>query len=275
MQAPGNKPVGKVNLTCIIKHFGQLHNPSEGLWAKILGDQYDMIYVMMRAAAGTAYEGGLMFFTIEPNRTYNSDTEPRKYPFMPPRVLFYSYYPGYIHENLYAPTKGGKVCMSILGTWPGEADEQWETTLTFEKIMQCVYGIMDLKSNGSFYTGYKTRTPVEELHQKMLYGVWHGIYRPLQEGRANPVGLHEQPHTIDFPGMFAEEIRAIYPQQRVRWLELLRAAEINHPGNMIAEVGVGWQAQARVWMESHPSLTQDPMAKNVTSNPVPNVTAAP
>jgi len=51
-------------------------------------------------------------------------TIPSNYPFQPPHCKFVQHSGGRIHPNLYTD---GKVCLSILGTWPGEP---WSQAMT-------------------------------------------------------------------------------------------------------------------------------------------------
>lgn len=91
------------------------------------------------------YEGCPMYFTIEPGTSWNS-TGIRSYPVEPPRVLFHSQYSIRCHPNLYqssgmGPYKsGGKVCLSILGTWMGPG---WGAMMTFMTIAQTIMSILD------------------------------------------------------------------------------------------------------------------------------------
>lgn len=52
-------------------------------------------------------------------------TIPSNYPFCPPQCKFVQHTGGRIHPNLY--NTDGKVCLSILGTWPGEP---WSQAMT-------------------------------------------------------------------------------------------------------------------------------------------------
>jgi len=49
-----------------------------------------------------------------------------QYPFAPPTCKFIQHSGGRIHPNLYN-SPDGKVCLSILGTWPGEP---WSQAMT-------------------------------------------------------------------------------------------------------------------------------------------------
>ena len=64
---------------------------------------------------------------------------PEKYPFSPPKVKFIQHGHGRIHPNLYVD---GKVCLSILGTWPGEP---WALAMTVETVLITIRSLLDNK----------------------------------------------------------------------------------------------------------------------------------
>lgn len=62
---------------------------------------------------------------------------PEKYPFRPPTVKFIQHGKGRVHPNLYAE---GKVCLSILGTWPGEP---WAQAMSVETVLITIRSLLD------------------------------------------------------------------------------------------------------------------------------------
>jgi len=67
-------------------------------------------YGLIIGTEDTPYYGGYYFFKFE---------FPQTYPFQPPKVTFLTQGCKFrFHPNLYTD---GKVCLSILGTWPGES----------------------------------------------------------------------------------------------------------------------------------------------------------
>ncbi|KAI0467179.1 UBC-like protein [Xylaria cf. heliscus] len=62
---------------------------------------------------------------------------PPEYPILPPQVHFIQYSGGRIHPNLYVD---GKVCLSILGTWPGEP---WSPGLSIHVVLVSIRSILD------------------------------------------------------------------------------------------------------------------------------------
>lgn len=121
--------------------------PESGIFVKTLNDDLSIIYMMIMGPVDSVYEGCPMFFTIEPGTSWNKSV--MTYPGEPPRVYFHSPYSIRCHPNLYQPSQlsgtgaiktGGKVCLSILGTWPGPS---WGALMSFMTIAQTILGILD------------------------------------------------------------------------------------------------------------------------------------
>lgn len=62
---------------------------------------------------------------------------PINYPFVPPKVTFVQHKGQRIHPNLYVD---GKVCLSILGTWPGEP---WAFGMTCDSVLITIRSLLD------------------------------------------------------------------------------------------------------------------------------------
>lgn len=62
---------------------------------------------------------------------------PESYPFQPPKVRYIQHGRGRVHPNLYVD---GKVCLSILGTWPGE---KWSQAMTVETVLISIRSLLD------------------------------------------------------------------------------------------------------------------------------------
>ncbi len=94
---------------------------------------------LMRAKAmivgpkGTLYEGGFLFFNI---------SFPNNYPFSPPTISYVSRNNVRIHPNIYVGgnTNGGKVCLSILGTWNGP---KWTSIMDITTILLTIQSLLD------------------------------------------------------------------------------------------------------------------------------------
>merc|ERR1719510_1215456 len=89
----------------------------EGIFVRGFGDRTDLYSAMLKGPKGTPYEDGLFFFDIQLSADY---------PKSAPQVHFINYAGktfNRINPNLYVE---GKVCLSILGTWPGKGCENWK-----------------------------------------------------------------------------------------------------------------------------------------------------
>ncbi|KAH7935866.1 ubiquitin-conjugating enzyme E2 Z [Rhipicephalus sanguineus] len=88
------------------------------------------IHAIVVGPEGTPYEGGFFHFFIKC---------PAKYPFVPPRVRLMNTDAGRVGFNprLYAC---GKVCLSILGTWPGPP---WTPVQNIGSVLTSVQSLMN------------------------------------------------------------------------------------------------------------------------------------
>lgn len=64
---------------------------------------------------------------------------PDNYPVVPPKCTFVQYSGGRLHPNLYVE---GKICLSILGTWPGEP---WAPAMNVNSILITIRSLLDNK----------------------------------------------------------------------------------------------------------------------------------
>jgi ubiquitin-protein ligase len=83
-------------------------------------DKIDVLKALIFGASDTPYGGGAYEFDI-----YFEDS----YPATPPKVNLMTTGGGQVrfNPNLYAC---GKVCLSLLGTWRGNASENWDPKLS-------------------------------------------------------------------------------------------------------------------------------------------------
>lgn len=207
------------NIRRVAKDFAALCTPearAENIYAKMLDDKLNIIYIMLIGPLDTPYEGGIFFFTIEPGMNFNPiapEMMEKQYPYQPPRVLFHSSFSTRIHPNLYQPmsglcmSSGGKVCLSILGTWPGPA---WSASMT---IIQTIFSIMDyapLCNEPSYYNNPKADAVIKytELIRHLIFSeTIKNILAPLLSDQ------QESPQTKSvFMSIFSEEIKEYYKQ---------------------------------------------------------------
>ncbi|KAL9595308.1 MAG: hypothetical protein Q9219_006530 [cf. Caloplaca sp. 3 TL-2023] len=89
---------------------------AEGIFVRVDEDRPDIMKALIIGPDDTPYEGGLFEFDIVCGP---------QYPFAPPSVWFLTTGQGRVgfNPNLYAT---GKVCLSLIGTWPGAPESQWQ-----------------------------------------------------------------------------------------------------------------------------------------------------
>ncbi|TPX32232.1 hypothetical protein SmJEL517_g04651 [Synchytrium microbalum] len=131
-----------------------------GILVRSFEDQTDAFRCMIVGPEGTAYEGCLFFFDAR---------FPLEYPSVPPDLFFHSYDGGLgkINPNLY---ENGRVCLSILGTWSGNATESWSPA---KSLMQVLVSIQGLVLNPEPYfneAGYDShRNTPDGIRNSLLY----------------------------------------------------------------------------------------------------------
>ena len=88
---------------------------------------------MIIGPKGSLYEGGYLFFNI---------TFPNNYPWAPPDVSYVPRNRIRIHPNIYVGghRNGGKVCLSILGTWSGP---KWSSIMDISTVLLCIQSLLD------------------------------------------------------------------------------------------------------------------------------------
>ncbi|KAJ4981835.1 hypothetical protein NE237_032672 [Protea cynaroides] len=82
------------------------------IFVRVFEERMDLLRAVIVGAAGTPYHDGLFFFDV---------LFPSNYPNVPPLVHYHS--GGLrLNPNLY---NCGKVCLSLLNTWSGDANQKW------------------------------------------------------------------------------------------------------------------------------------------------------
>ncbi|KAL0855318.1 hypothetical protein Bca101_060471 [Brassica carinata] len=102
----------------------------EMIFVRAYESRMDLLRAVIIGADGTPYHDGLFFFDI-----FFPDT----YPSVPPVVHYHS--GGLrINPNLY---NCGKVCLSLLGTWPGAANQMWiPSKSTMLQVLVSIQGLI-------------------------------------------------------------------------------------------------------------------------------------
>lgn len=107
-------------------------NLPESIYVRVYENKINLLRAVIIGASGTPYHDGLFFFDL---------AFPYDYPTSPPQVNFLSHGMR-LNPNLY---ESGKVCLSLLNTWDGQAKERWipgEST-----ILQVLLSIQGLVLN--------------------------------------------------------------------------------------------------------------------------------
>lgn len=108
----------------------------------------------------TPYEGGFFYFYIQ---------LPANYPFLPPMVKLMTTDQNTVrfNPNLY---KDGKVCLSILNTWPGP---QWTASLTLSSVLLSIQSIMNDEpfhnEPGALCVRQSCHNPVKQYNEIILH----------------------------------------------------------------------------------------------------------
>lgn len=101
-----------------------------GVWVKTYGDRLDLLSVMIEGPKKTPYEDGLFFFDFQLGKDY---------PRAPPLCHYISFCTDRLNPNLY---EDGKVCVSLLGTWPGKGSEMWSASSTLLQVIVSIQGLI-------------------------------------------------------------------------------------------------------------------------------------
>ncbi|KAI0756394.1 hypothetical protein C8Q80DRAFT_26988 [Daedaleopsis nitida] len=103
-----------------------------GVWVRVDEIRNDAIKIMIAGPEGTPYAGGLFEFDC---------FIPLEYPNKPPLMHLRTTGGGSVrfNPNLY---NSGKVCLSLLGTWPGRPEEQWSPKSTLLQVLVSIQSMI-------------------------------------------------------------------------------------------------------------------------------------
>ena len=90
---------------------------------------------------------------------------PSNYPLIPPKVKFIQHSGDRIHPNLYID---GKVCLSILGTWPGDP---WSYSMTIEGVLITIRSLLD--NNPYLHEPKQSDNPA--FNRYVRYNTWRWL----------------------------------------------------------------------------------------------------
>jgi len=111
--------------------------------------RHDAIKIMIAGPEGTPYAGGLFEFDC---------FMPLEYPNNPPLVHLRTTGGGTVrfNPNLY---NCGKVCLSLLGTWPGQPEEQWSRKSTLLQVIVSIQSMIFVDAPYFNEPGYGSADP--------------------------------------------------------------------------------------------------------------------
>ncbi|XP_052129815.1 ubiquitin-conjugating enzyme E2 Z-like [Frankliniella occidentalis] len=121
-----------LNDTCPLLHrdiSSLINDPPLGISVAVEDDDCTLLHAIVTGVEGTPYAGGFFHFVLKCTN---------QYPMTPPKVRFLTTGYGKVrfNPNMY---EGGKVCLSILGTWSGQ---QWLPSCSLESVLISIQSIM-------------------------------------------------------------------------------------------------------------------------------------
>ena len=133
-----DKPANPKQMMKILQEISSLQkslplNEESTVWLRIDKKKLTKLQFMISGPKDTPYQDGLFLFDCY---------FPPNYPKDPPRVLLQTTGGGKVrfNPNLY---HNGKVCLSLLGTWSGEASEKWnEKTSTLLQVLVSIQSLI-------------------------------------------------------------------------------------------------------------------------------------
>ena len=154
------------------------------------------VQALIVGPADTPYQFGFFEFAI---------VFPKDYPANPPDVKARTTNGGRtrFNPNIYA---GGKVCLSILGTWRGESGEEWSSAQGLESILLSIQSLM---SSNPFENepGFENANSDDDkkLQDQYVAKIRHETLRiSIIERLEGYLGIHEDGTIDDFPSLEAE-----------------------------------------------------------------------
>ncbi|KAK3931713.1 Ubiquitin-conjugating enzyme E2 Z [Frankliniella fusca] len=106
-----------------------LNDAPPGVLVHVDDGDITLLHAHIKGCSGTPYRGGYFYFVMKC---------PWDYPLQPPKVRLMTTGGGSVrfNPNFY---ESGKVCLSILGTWPGQC---WIPTCSLESVLISIQSVM-------------------------------------------------------------------------------------------------------------------------------------
>ncbi|XP_067123691.1 (E3-independent) E2 ubiquitin-conjugating enzyme isoform X1 [Centruroides vittatus] len=188
----------------------------EGIIVKSFEDRMDLYSVLIKGPKRTPYEDGIFLFDFQ---------LPADYPKIPPLCHYISYCSDRLNPNLY---EGGKVCVSLLGTWGGKGTEMWcSSTSSLLQVIISIQGLILVSEPYFNEAGYERQrgTQLGRENSRMYNEmVVLKLIQSMSKLIQNP------------PESFQQEILEHFSQHSLRlvnrlehWLEISDNWNIDHP----------------------------------------------
>ncbi|XP_037523083.1 (E3-independent) E2 ubiquitin-conjugating enzyme isoform X2 [Rhipicephalus sanguineus] len=190
----------------------------DGIHVKAFEDRMDLYSVLIKGPRRTPYEDGLFLFDFQ---------LPAEYPQSPPHCHYVSYCSDRLNPNLY---EGGKVCVSLLGTWSGKGSEMWSAeTSSLLQVLVSIQGLILVSEPYYNEAGYEQQRGCQQASENSrMYNEMVVLKLVQSMGR-----MIQNP-----PEVFKEEIEQHFRDNADRfvnrlegWLRLSDAWHTSCPGS--------------------------------------------
>ncbi|KAK9389348.1 ubiquitin-conjugating enzyme/RWD-like protein [Lipomyces mesembrius] len=159
------------NTLRLLKELSDIQkNPDQAIYVSYKEDDITNVKALIIGPPDTPYEYGFFEFNMQ---------FPRDYPTSPPKVHAITTNGGRtrFNPNIYA---GGKVCLSILGTWRGEAGEQWSSAQGIESVLLSIQSLMSanpFENEPGFEGGGQKEKNYKKEQEQYCHKIQHETFR--------------------------------------------------------------------------------------------------
>lgn len=204
--------VSKDTIHRLVKDIKQLRkHPLHDQGIYYVHDDTNMLkgYALIVGASGTPYHGGYYFFEFD---------FPPNYPHAPPTVTYHTNGQNVrFNPNLYT---NGKVCVSLLNTWPGE---QWTSCQTITSVL---LALCTLLCDNPLMNEPGITSSEEDIHDYNTVIAYSNLNIAVCDVVLKTEGIH-QPFFDLFEDVIQEQFRAHYPSW-VNFLERKKEEQGTH-----------------------------------------------
>ncbi|XP_055938770.1 (E3-independent) E2 ubiquitin-conjugating enzyme UBE2O-like isoform X2 [Argiope bruennichi] len=188
----------------------------EGTIVKSFEDRIDLYSVLIKGPRRTPYEDGLFFFDFQ---------LPADYPKVPPLCHYISYCSDRLNPNLY---EGGKVCVSLLGTWGGKGTEMWNpSTSNLLQVIVSIQGLILVSEPYYNEAGYERQKGTQlGMENSRMYNemVVLKLVQSMTKLIVSPPEVFRQEIIEHFQNQSSKFI-----QRLEKWLEISESYNAEHP----------------------------------------------